>query len=87
MRDWTWLRQLRLADAPGTQGDAQDDLKLALERTLLPRYLSAARWYAAKDAGAPAVEIVDLMAMSTTPRSRSCRWRRRVAIPSDISCH
>ena len=68
-REWTWLRHLRLADATGnSQGDArggaQDDPKLALERTLLPRYLSAARWYGAKDAGTPTVEIADLIGVS-----------------------
>ena len=49
-----WLDRIRLT-GPNT------DFKLGLERDILPKYLTRCRWYAAKDAGPPLVEIIDLV--------------------------
>jgi trehalose synthase-fused probable maltokinase len=49
-----WLDQLRLT-GPNT------DLRQGLERDILPKHLTRCRWYAAKDAGPPLVEIIDLV--------------------------
>jgi trehalose synthase-fused probable maltokinase len=49
-----WLDGIRLA-GPDT------DLRAGLERDILPKYLTRCRWYAAKDAGPPLVEIIDLV--------------------------
>ena len=49
-----WLDRIRLT-GPNT------DLRQGLERDILPKYLTRCRWYAAKDAGPPLVEIIDLV--------------------------
>ena len=49
-----WLDRIRLAD-PNT------DRQLSLERDILPEYLGRCRWFAAKDAGPPLVEIIDVV--------------------------
>ena len=76
-----WLDRIRLA-GPNT------DVRQGLERDILPKYLTRCRWYAAKDAGPPLVEIIDLV----TCRSRStilpwpcCASRRPGGSPSATS--
>jgi malto-oligosyltrehalose trehalohydrolase/4-alpha-glucanotransferase len=47
----------------------QGDALAALEKDILPRYLLERRWYGAKDAGIPAVKIIDAVPFDTDGNS------------------